>query len=804
MQSKLYALLVGINDYATSPLRGCVNDCDAMSEMLAGRSVPGGLELARLTNAEATREAIIRVFRAHLGQASGGDTALFYFSGHGSQEPVPPLYRDLEPDGLCETLVAFDSRQPGGRDLADKELAVLVAEVAARGPHVVVVLDCCHSGTVTRETERMAVRRHVPDARPRSLESYWFTGDQTGPSDLGAAGGWKVLPRGRHVLLSACEADQVSLEISDSTGVRRGLFTRSLLTALSRFDRVPSYRELFKQTEVLVVRGHDRQRPCLAGETRLEFLRGTLLPMPRLFHARREPDRVWRLDGGFLHGIEPGCRLSLFDASETDFRDHSRRIADAQVIAAGPSNASLEIKLGALGDLDAAVPAVISEHAVPALGVAIEAGPRIETRLHEAIAGDATLAIVPKAGAGDLVLRSDGDRLHLLGAPGRRPLAEPLPLGWLDHPAPLREELGRIARCRSLRALEGGPGALDAVSWDLLRWLGPPRAAGGEPETSAFGETSEADLWYSPNAAGSSAPPRITMRIANRSERKVYATILSLSDACAIESLDEESYTLPPGSSFWLRPQEGIPFLVPDALFSRGVTHRRDHLVLLACDGPTDFALIRQGPLFAGIETAPRFATHRGLSVLEQLFARLTRRENGLERGWPAASNWVVRHFELAVFRPADWVVWDGQEGPALLPEGGILAAPAKAKGRVRPHSELVVPHLAPELLRAASRLAPGFAPMPFAGRLASDPGLSALEVRVEASEGDVTSLAVEVPAVLAPGEQALVLLKVGTMEKLLPPVGSSANRLRFELSLPRVVTQAGASAWVQLLAGKG
>lgn len=804
MQPKLYALLVGINDYATSPLRGCVNDCDAMREMLTGRAAPEALELAQLTNGEATREAIIQVFRSHFGRASAGDTALFYFSGHGSQEPVPPLYRDLEPDSLCETLVAFDSRLPGGRDLADKELAVLLAEVAARGPHVVVVLDCCHSGTATRDTDGLTIRRHIRDVRPRSFESYWFVGDRSVPSDLDAAGGWKVLPRGRHVLLAACEADQVSLEISDRAGERRGLFTRSLLAALSRFDHLPSYRELLKQTELLVARGHDRQRPCLEGDARLEFLRGTLRPAPRLFHARREPDRVWRLDGGFLHGIEPGCRLSLFKVSETDFRDHANRVAMARVTSAGPANANLEIELGELTDLEVAAPAVVSEHAVPALRVAIEAGPRVEARLREVLTADASLLNVPEASAGELILRSEGDRLHLLGAAGRSLLADSLPLEWLDHPASLLEELGRIARWRSLRSLEAGPSALGAVNWEVVRWQGPPREPRGEPETDSFGEVSEADLWYQSQEGPCPAPPRVTMRVSNRSERKIYASILSLSDACAIEPLDEEAYILPPGGSFWLRPQEGVPFLVPENLFLRGVTHRRDHLVLLACDGPTDFDLIRQGPLFAGIETAPRFATNRGLSVLEQLFARLTRREHGIERGWPAASNWTARHFELAVFRPAAWVVWEGPQLPALLPGGGTLTSLTPAKGRVRPHSELVTRHLAPEVLRAADRLAPGFAPMPFAGRLASDPGLSALEVQIDATGQNTTTIALEVPATLGPGEHPLALLKIGAIEQVLPATEGGASRARFELPLPSELTQPETRVWVQLLVGKG
>ena len=57
----------------------------------------------------------------------------------------------LEPTGANQTLVCADSRRAGVPDLADKELSVLLDDVAARGPHVLVVLDCCHSGGGTRD-----------------------------------------------------------------------------------------------------------------------------------------------------------------------------------------------------------------------------------------------------------------------------------------------------------------------------------------------------------------------------------------------------------------------------------------------------------------------------------------------------------------------------------------------------------------------------------------------------------------------------------------------------------------------------
>jgi hypothetical protein len=94
-----------------------------MQEFLEGRTQGGeyALDLQVLTSGDffnpdeikPTRQAVIDAFRQHLGRAVEGDVALFYYSGHGSQEKAPPEFWHLEPDHLDETLVLYDSRVAG-------------------------------------------------------------------------------------------------------------------------------------------------------------------------------------------------------------------------------------------------------------------------------------------------------------------------------------------------------------------------------------------------------------------------------------------------------------------------------------------------------------------------------------------------------------------------------------------------------------------------------------------------------------------------------------------------------------------
>src|SRR5712671_3287345 len=122
-----YALLVGIDNYPNPAHRlfGCVNDVTSMEEYLRQRFVPGQdpTRIKVLKDDQAKRQDVIDAFQRHLGQAQAGDTALFHYAGHGSQEQAPVEFWDIEPDHKNETMVCWDSRTQGGWDLADKEIA---------------------------------------------------------------------------------------------------------------------------------------------------------------------------------------------------------------------------------------------------------------------------------------------------------------------------------------------------------------------------------------------------------------------------------------------------------------------------------------------------------------------------------------------------------------------------------------------------------------------------------------------------------------------------------------------------------
>lgn len=114
----MYALLIGINEYASSTvnnLGGCTNDVDAMSQLLQERFQVPADNIRTLKNSEATAANIEAAFRSHLierarelaSTSSELPPFLFHYSGHGSQAPDPT---GTEPDGMDETVVPHDSR----------------------------------------------------------------------------------------------------------------------------------------------------------------------------------------------------------------------------------------------------------------------------------------------------------------------------------------------------------------------------------------------------------------------------------------------------------------------------------------------------------------------------------------------------------------------------------------------------------------------------------------------------------------------------------------------------------------------
>lgn len=340
MTRKLYALLVGINQYAEKPLHGCVNDIEAVEQFLENRLDfnPGDRHIEKLLNSEATRQAVINKFENHLCQAGKDDTVLFYFCGHGSQELAAPEFRTLAGDEegderTFETIVCYDSRsrQEDGtdiRDLADKEVRYLIAKVAKNEPHILVVYDCCHSSSGTRENNVQETTRQAPaDWRPaRKYDEFYFAQD----SQVAQALKQGKFPEGNHVFISGCLYSETAKEV-DVDGEIRGAFSYFLVQELNRLNAALSYKDLIREVSGRV-RGYRRdQTPQieaigLSAETldSMVFLGSRDAIKPRepyfdLIHRPKIEKQVaeWIITGGASDFVQLGAELDVYPENST-------------------------------------------------------------------------------------------------------------------------------------------------------------------------------------------------------------------------------------------------------------------------------------------------------------------------------------------------------------------------------------------------------------------------------------------------------------------------------------------------------
>lgn len=83
---KRLAILIGINDYKFNPLRGCINDVDAMQALLIEHLGFLVENIVRLVDVAATKAAILQAIATL--DADTDDTVIIFFSGHSYSQQV--------------------------------------------------------------------------------------------------------------------------------------------------------------------------------------------------------------------------------------------------------------------------------------------------------------------------------------------------------------------------------------------------------------------------------------------------------------------------------------------------------------------------------------------------------------------------------------------------------------------------------------------------------------------------------------------------------------------------------------------
>ncbi len=365
-----YAVIVGVSDYQSLPARGGAepepydlqspkNDVARMARLAKQLQVKDENLFILADNLDSadhylhlnespTKVAILSALEKVAKQTKPDDVVLFYFSGHGSQQPnnaADPS--DVEPDGLDEIILPIDIGQWDGRvgsvknAITDDEIGMSVDAIRRTGAHVWVILDSCHSGTGLRAATGEASNIEIRGVSPRSLGV---------PKALLES---SSLLRSGNRSISSVHSGSVDISEQAWGGVTAFYAATADMLAKSTTWRIPGTSELTPNLGLLtytitdaVLTGQVRSYRDLALRVRGAFAdKRTYNVMPSfqgdfdraLFGFETVPPQQWRiskvsrslvLEAGLLDGVLEGAIVGIVKANSNS----SAPIAYAQVV----------------------------------------------------------------------------------------------------------------------------------------------------------------------------------------------------------------------------------------------------------------------------------------------------------------------------------------------------------------------------------------------------------------------------------------------------------------------------------------
>jgi caspase domain-containing protein len=257
------ALLIGINAY-TPPLgykptttfgriefpdlKGSRNDVLSIQSLISSKFSFKNIDT--LFDASATRENILQEINNLLAAGKPGDIAFIYYAGHGSQ-----VHNSLsnEFDKKDETIVPSDIWKEGVEDIRDKELGKMFNRFIDKGIKLTVILDCCHSGSMSRGfTAQTQTFRFIADANYDSKD----------PSSPPAP---ESRPGNNFLILSASQDAEPAEEQRDDNNVPHGAFTVALTDALNQLSVNASAENIFTSLRAILKSNGKNQEPVMAG-----------------------------------------------------------------------------------------------------------------------------------------------------------------------------------------------------------------------------------------------------------------------------------------------------------------------------------------------------------------------------------------------------------------------------------------------------------------------------------------------------------------------------------------------------------
>jgi len=611
----LYVLLVGIDKYKNpgNNLNGCVNDIEEVEKFLKNRLKYNSYNshIEKLINEQATRQNVIEKFESHLCQAVKDDVVLFYFCGHGAQEEASEEFRILEHvkqdkkggKQKLETIVCHDSRtlsEDGTeiRDLADKELRYLISKVAKNEPHILVVFDCCHSSSGTRETDRKEGVRRTDSSPSRAFDEFCFAHDPQIKEDLKN----RKFPEGKHVFISACLHTETAKEMTDSDQKSRGLFSYFLLKELNSLNATLSYNDLLREVSSRVHGFRRDQTPQVEpiGMTseelnEMSFLgdKEVIKPRERYFILSRR-DRVtkegqliqeseWVINGGaFLH-LQKGSKLAVYREHSTadEMTKNKNKLGEIKITTVRVTE-SVVIFTSNPQPEGSIFYAVLTERQLPSVSFYLEGNEEILKQVKALLKDSPFVGIEGDRNKTDYCLYVDNQQFRITDAFDRLLVQ---PIEDYNKVNLAVKQVEHIARWRKTREMENPSTTIPKNAIEIEIFHNGKKLDDSHPR-----------LEYQYKDDGTEQLPTIQLKLKNTFHQSLYCTILDIADDYSVsfpgilpEGGDRSWIQLKSEQEYWAgldesdgREPQDIPLAIPEEVLNKGVTEYQDLFKLVA------------------------------------------------------------------------------------------------------------------------------------------------------------------------------------------------------------------------------
>ncbi|RSL77998.1 hypothetical protein CEP51_008573 [Fusarium floridanum] len=253
---KHFALLIGVDFYIKKPLNSCVRDVDLLETYLKTLQRDKRLDMLEITRMTAsnpthqtpnprkplegdetlpTLESIRNYLARVISESTKDDHVFIHFSGHGMV---------LSQGALA--LILFGCEDHNGRlreCLTGNELAASLNKMVTKGVKILLALDCCFSGKISRRSlpdpERYLPFMGFSDAesveKPPASAHLGATHNGSTVRGVSVRENWLMDPKG-YTIITACGPTQETHALNFGRGKLHGALTYTLFKSLDRLE----------------------------------------------------------------------------------------------------------------------------------------------------------------------------------------------------------------------------------------------------------------------------------------------------------------------------------------------------------------------------------------------------------------------------------------------------------------------------------------------------------------------------------------------------------------------------------------